>query len=456
MLKMERDLNQYFPPDSIFRFDDDNDFSETQNGEKSDPSEEVKGNGDVFVSRKDTSRETTQTINLANYFSQDSIYRSSDDENDEIRNGVQIRSNSNSPQLRARGGMEPKNTGNIKIENNFSPGGPYRSPEEENGEGEQVKIRSKPKSPRQQVDLKELQDMVLPTFSGDEKLPPKTPKIKIENIDDGSFEEIIYDRPPPPLHKKNANKRITFQEERQRTDNSFEDESSLKKRGSCPGFFGTWERYSLLNPKYDNLLADEGLESSGDYELVSHFSKSDSHSLLSRKKSLKEMLLTVFPNRIYLSLSDNEIDTSKEDLRLPGKTKKRNKKNPCTFRHMKELMSSKCKDLRSTVGAVMRGGSNCSLQLVSTFCVPAGCANVSSITKYDHGRCWVAADQSESILLYDREGNLVDLVNAGCPVDSLTTDKDGNVFMSCPDLKEVRVFDRNRHVSTSYVRGLEV
>ena len=299
---MERDINQYFKPDSIFRFDDDDDFSETQNGEKSDPSEEVKVNGDVFVSRKDTSRETTQTINIADYFSQDSIYRSPDDENDEIGNGVQIRSKPNSPPLHAGGGMEPKNTGVITIESNFSPGDIYPSREEKDREVEHVKILFEPKSLHQQKNLTEVQDKVLPSFRGN--VPPERPK------------------------------------------------------GS--------------------------------------------------------------------------------------------KKKSCTFHQMKELVSSKCKYFRSTVDAMMKGGSNCSLQLVSTFCVPAGCANVSSITKFDHGQCWVAADQSESILLYNREGNLVDQVNVGCPVDSLTTDKDGNVFMSCPDLKEVRVVDRNRHdVSTS-------
>ena len=310
LLKMEVDLNQYFKPDSIFRSDDDDDFSETQNGEKSDPSEEVKEYGDVFVSRKDTNTETTQTINLANYFSQDSIYRSSDDENDEIGNGVQIQSNSNSPPLHARVGMEPKNTGDIEIDDNFSPGDIYPSPEEKDREVEDVKILFKPKSLPQQKNLKEMQDMVLPSCSGNENVPPKSPKS-------------------------------------------------------------------------------------------------------SKKKS-------------------------------------------CTFHQMKELLSSKCKYLRSTMDAMMRGGSNCSLQLVSTFCVPAGCANVSSITKYDHGQCWVAADQSESILLYDREGNLVNQVNAGCLVDSLTTDKDGNVFMSCPDLKQIRVVDRNRHDVSTIVMGVGV
>ena len=305
---MEVDLNQYFKPDSIFRSDDDDDFSETQNGEKSDPSEEVKEYGDVFVSRKDTSRETTQTKNIDDYFSQDSIYRYSDDENDEIGNGVQIRSNSNSPPLRAIVDMEPKNTGDIEIDNNFSPGDIYPSPEEKDREVEHVKILFKPKSLPQPKNLKEMQDMVLPSFSGNENVSPKSPK------------------------------------------------------GS--------------------------------------------------------------------------------------------KKKSCTFHQMKELVSSKCKELRSTVGAVMRSGSNFSLQLVSTFCVPVGCANVSSITKYDHGRCWVAADQSESILLYDREGNLVYQVNAGCLVDSLTTDKDGNVFMSCPDLKQIRGVDGNRHDVSTIVRGV--
>lgn len=128
---------------------------------------------------------------------------------------------------------------------------------------------------------------------------------------------------------------------------------------------------------------------------------------------------------------------------LPTRSKNQNKICTRAFNFAKEVY----REIRSVVSPDMKRDSQCPLLLVSTFRVPDGCANVSSITKYDNGQCWVAADHSEGILLYDKDGNLVDFVNVGCHVDSLTTDRYGNVFMSCPDLKQVQVVDRNRHVS---------
>lgn len=74
-------------------------------------------------------------------------------------------------------------------------------------------------------------------------------------------------------------------------------------------------------------------------------------------------------------------------------------------------------------------------------------ANVSSITSYENGECWVAADGSKRVRLYNRDGHLIEAVNVWSPVDSLTIDKHGNVYMSCPEIKQVIVFNRSRHVS---------
>lgn len=392
---MENDINQYFPPNSIFKFDvNDDDYLEADKNTDSDTASNLEEN-DVYIPRGGLSPEQfNEKKSINKYFSQNSIFISDDDD-----------------------------------------------------DTEQVKIRSKPRSPRQNISVDELEKLVLPTFDGENDIPAKAPKIKIEDTDNGDEDYMIYDTPPPPLPKP-SRKTFNFLEEEKR-DGCIDTSSTRleNKRGSCPGSIGTWERYSLMNQRYDNLLAAEGLEFSAEYECVSFSSSSESHKPSSGKKSFKDMMLSVFPNRIFLSVSDTEIDKPQTFKMNQSKSKPQNRKCPQAIRGMKEIMSSKYKEIRSAVISTVKRNSEGPLTLNSFFCVPAGCANVSSIAKYDNGHCWVAADRSECILLYDRDGNLLDFVNVGCPVDSLTTDKYGNVFMSCPDLKQVRVFDRNRHVS---------
>lgn len=404
---MENDINQYFPPNSIFKFDvNDDDYLEADKNTDSDTASNLEEN-DVYIPRGGLSPERfNEKKSINKYFSQNSIFISDDDD-----------------------------------------------------DTEQVKIRSKPRSPRQNISVDELEKLVLPTFDGENDIPAKAPKIKIEDTDNGDEDYMIYDTPPPPLPKP-SRKTFNFLEE-EKLDGCIDTSSTRleNKRGSCPGSIGTWERYSLMNQRYDNLLAAEGLEFSAEYECVSFSSSSESHKPSSGKKSFKDMMLSVFPNRIFLSVSDTEIDKPQTLKMNQSKSKPQNRKCPQAIRGMKEIMSSKYKEIRSAVISTVKRNSEGPLTLNSFFCVPAGCANVSSIAKYDNGHCWVAADRSECILLYDRDGNLLDFVNVGCPVDSLTTDKYGNVFMSCPDLKQVRVFDRNRHVKTfldmtQYPRGI--
>jgi hypothetical protein len=391
--EMESDIGQYFPPDSIFNVDDDCEENDVYT---------PRGNFMSSPQKKD------QSINK--YFSQTSIFLSDEEANDK---------------------------------------------EEEE---EQVIKRLTPKSPRRNVNLQDLEKFILSGNEGrvvSRQLDSSTPTIKIEEYNDSenSPDEIIYDTPrphhniydtPPPLPKKKRHTLAVSTEEGQIYRQSQSDPPT-SKRGSCPGFLGTWERDSWLYQKYENLLANEGLQHSPEYELVS---RASGKQRVSKKKSLKDMLLTVFPNRIFLSVSDSEIDktglTNKNDSHL---SPKKNDKGTLNLRTVKDKMSSKYKDIRSVFCAEKTKRKGDLFQCVATLCVPAGCSNVSSMVGYDHGQCWVAAEASESILLYNKAGDLLDFVNVGCPVDSLTVDKDGNVFMSCPDLKQVRVFDRNRHVS---------
>ncbi|XP_061174370.1 uncharacterized protein LOC133183426 [Saccostrea echinata] len=412
---MERDINQYFPPDSIFN--DDSELSDLpdDSGSSFRSSAEEK---DVYIPRGNISTQVTK-LNISKYFSQNSIFLS-DDEDDSL-------------------------------------------------ETEPVTKRLTPKSPRRNVNLQDLQDFHVSKYSEQKEDPkspaktvfstelevPKIPTIKIEKTENDFLDQDLYDTPPPPLPNK-----------KRRTLDVSGDEGAMyrqseggqyTRRGSCPGFIGTWERDSLLHEKYDNLLANEGLGYS-EYEVISNnfFCKSKT-----RKKTLKEMLLSVFPNRIYLSTSDPEIDNTKAQYKRDSTLSHTSKLHGKRLHHwtVKDKICSKYREIRSAVCAKDGRSSGNLLELESTFCVPAGCSNVSSIIPYDSGQCWVAAEASESILLYDRNGDLMDFVNVGCPVDSLATDKDGNVFMSCPDLKQVRMFDRHRHMRTfldmtQYPRGI--
>ncbi|XP_061173344.1 uncharacterized protein LOC133182515 [Saccostrea echinata] len=249
----------------------------------------------------------------------------------------------------------------------------------------------------------------------------KNPTIRIKNTENDFLDLGLYDTPPPPLPIK---KRRTFNGSGIEGGMYRQSEGGqYKKRGSCPGFTGTWERDSLLHKKYDNLLANEGLEYS-EFEDVSR-------SILSKSKVLE------FHNRIYPYANDLKVDNTTTQNKRDSK-----------LHNTRSEISIRDRDIRSPVcSRDERSGGNL-LELESTFCVPAGCSDVSSIIPYDSGKCWVATKASKSILLYDRNGDLMDFVDVGCPVDSLATDKDGNVFMSCPDLKQVRMFDRRRQMRT--------
>ncbi|XP_062573761.1 uncharacterized protein LOC134235641 [Saccostrea cucullata] len=411
---MEREINQYFPPDSIFN--DDSDLSDLPDdrGSASLSSTEEK---DVYIPRGNIELTQVNDVNINKYFSQNSIFLS-DDEEDSL-------------------------------------------------ETEPVTKRLTPTSPRRNVNLRDLQDFHLSKYSEqkeDQNSPTKTvfstelevpeiPTIKIEKTENDFLDQNLYDTPPPPLPNK---KRRTLDVP---GDRQSECDQNKSRRGSCPGFIGTWERDSLLQEKFDNLLANEGLGCS-DYEVISSGFLCKSKT---RKKTLRERLLSVFPNRIYLSSSDSELDnTTAQNMRdstLSHTKKIGDKRSHHNIWTVKDKICSKYREIRSA--ACSKTGQSCSnlLELESTFCVPAGCSNVSSIIPYDSGQCWVATDASESILLYDRNGDLMDFVNVGCPVDSLATDKDGNVFMSCPDLKQVRMVDRHRHMRTfldmtQYPRGI--
>lgn len=397
---METDLSQYFPNDSIFNLDDDSEEKDVyiprgnilSSPRKADKSIKEYFTDSIFLS---DGEEEDKSINK--YFTQDSIFLSDGEDDDK--------------------------------------------------EEEPITKRSTPRSPRRNFNLQELQNLDLSGIEVKEEIP-NTPTIKIEEHNDDtddSPDENIYDTPPPPLPKKNRHTlAVSTEEEIYRRS---ESDLTSSRRGSCPDFLGTWERDSLVQQKYDNLLANEGLEHSTEYEFASNIG---SQKRVTRKKSLKDMLSTIFPNRIFLSVSDSEIDKTrsenKRDSRLLNKTKTGGK-GTFNIWSVKDKMSLKYKEFCSVVCPKDMGSKGDLFQLVTTFCVPAGCANVTSMVGYDNGQCWVAAEASESILLYDRAGNLMDFVNVGCSVDSLTVDQDGNVFMSCPDLKQVRVFDRNRHVS---------
>ncbi|XP_062573767.1 uncharacterized protein LOC134235645 [Saccostrea cucullata] len=231
------------------------------------------------------------------------------------------------------------------------------------------------------------------------------PAIKTENSKNDFVDNYLSDTSSPPLQNK---KRRTLDVSGDSGGMRRQTESGLYKsrRESCTGFTWMWQKDSIEHEKYENLLANEGLEYS-------------EYKVKSRRISSKNI---VFYNRIYPFAKDSKIQ-------LPV----------CS------------QDKRSGDGNL--------LELESTFCVPAACSNVSSIIPYGSGQCWVATDVSKNILLYDRNGDLMDFVNVGCPVDSLATDKDGNVFISCPDLKQVRVVDRHRHMRTfldmtQYPRGI--
>lgn len=238
---------------------------------------------------------------------------------------------------------------------------------------------------------------------------------------------------------------------------NYKDSVKESKMGEC----------DFLSPQRSPALSDEEMSMNKYFSKDCIFLSDDENDDMeyenneSKSPSLQQSFTLEDQQKIALPMFDEEdgiqSKTSKnrvENIINDGETnvlstRSKHQNRICTraFRFAKEVISSKYRELRSVVSPGMTRDSEGPLLLVSTFSVPDGCANVSSITKYDNGQCWVAADRSESILLYDKDGNLVDVVNVGCLVDSLTTDRYGNVFMSCPDLKQIRVVDRNRHVS---------
>lgn len=244
---------------------------------------------------------------------------------------------------------------------------------------------------------------------------------------------------------------------------NYKDSVKESKMGECD-FFSPMRSQALSDEEMSiNKYFSKGSiflsDDEDDMEYKNKESKSPSPQQSFTLEDQQKIALPMFDEEegIQFNSSKNKVENIKNDGEteeiineatvLPTRSKNQNRICIRAFRFAKEVISSKYRELRSAVSPNMKRDSDGPLLLVSTFCVPDGCANVSSITRYDNGQCWVAADRSESILLYDKDGNLVDVLDVGCLVDSLTTDRYGNVFMSCPDLKQVRVVDRNHHVS---------
>lgn len=171
---MENDINQYFPPNSIFNFDvDDGVYLEADKKTDSDKESNL-GVNDVYIPRGGLSQERVDEKRSINkYFSQNSIFISDEDE-----------------------------------------------------DTEQVKIRSKPRSPRQNISIDELEKLAIPTVNGQNDIPAKAPTIEIEDTDNGDEkDDNIYDTPPPPLPKP-TRKTLTFLEEENKLDGCIDKSSA--------------------------------------------------------------------------------------------------------------------------------------------------------------------------------------------------------------------------------------
>jgi hypothetical protein len=454
-----KSISEYFPPDSIFVSDDEDVEADDSVTKPLTPNTPHHQGPENFVFSGNEGKEE-ESIN--NYLFQNSTFISDDEVNAEKKSeakpltpkspckNVKFWNLEKDPESAPVSGNEGNSE--TSINRYFSENSIFLSDEEASEEGEESLTEPlTPKSPCRNVHFGSLgKDLENTSCRNEEENFSKTPTITFEeynNDNDYSSDKNISDG-PIPLPKKNRHLLMLSRGEEGIFWGSESDvHKTSPRKGSCPVYIGSWAR-DLLYQKYHENLASEGLECSVEYEVASSIASKE------RITRNKNGLFPVFQNGIFLSVSDPEIDKArllkKRDSRLYHE-RTPHERHAFDLRSTKDEVWPTRKESRSAAFPLYRKSKSVFFQWVGKFCVPPECSNVSSMVAYERGQCWVASDVSESVLLYDRAGNLLDSVNVGCPVDSLTLDKDGNMFVSCPDLREVRIVDRNRHVCSFFL-----
>lgn len=372
------------------------------------------------------------------YFAKDSIFLLEEDDDNYLlphnNNDSAFKMEEISGQCTARGSDE-------NINKYFSKDCIFLS-EDEDEDSKEVKNQWKPRSSRESIPQEDLNKIISPTFDGEYVIPAKTPERKQETS--CNFNAIIKVDDEDYLLPHNYKDSAFKMEERSKLSNTKESASftvmmDVNKFFRKDSSFLSEDKDTDKKQKKNNWKPRSSRESITQEYLNKSCSPTfdGDEEIISSKtpKSKKE-------NSSYF---DENVDIVSKTL-LPTR-KTCDKKCVRAFRCVKEMISSKFEEIRSSVSNTEKRDNKGPLLLVSEFRISDRLMNVSSITSYENGQCWVAADVSKCVLLYNRDGKLIEPVNVGCPVDSLTTDKHGNVYMSCPEIKQVRVFNQNRHVS---------
>lgn len=329
--------------------------------------------------------------NINQYFAKDSIYLLEEDDDDYLlphnNNDSAFKFEQSSEKCNARGSTSF--TAEEKMNKYFSEDSIFRS-EYEDEESRQVKNQWKPGSSRESIPQEDPNKIISPTVDGEYVFPAKTQERKQET-------------------SSNLKARIEVDDEDYVLPHNYKDLAIKMEERSKLSY--TKKRASLIFNGKEEVIPSKTPESKN--ENSSYFDENG--GVVSK---------TLLPTR-----------------------KTCDRKCVRYFRFVKEKISSKYEEIRSSVCNSPKSDNEGPLLLVSTFFFSDRMANVSSITSYENGECWVAADGAKRVRLYNRDGHLIETVNVGSPVDSLTIDKHGNVYMSCPEIKQVLVFNRSRHVS---------
>lgn len=371
--------------------------------------------------------------NINQYFAKDSIFLLGvDDDDDDL---VPYKNTDSAFKMEERGDLVITRKGaSIAVETDvnkyFSTDSIFRSDEDEIAK--QIKNQWKPTS---YLETNTNENKIpSATFDGEEVLPAKTPEPKEENSSNFAANvEVDDDDYLLPLNYKME----------ERGDFGFTKSASIAGKNDI-------SEYIEIGSEF---LSDDENENSGHVKnqwkpRLSRESITHKDQTFSPTCDEKEILPGQTPGSENSS-NFVKIDDTTSVTQLPSR-KSNTQDRICvrTFRSVKGIISSKCDEIWSALSNKVKRDNEGLLMLVSTFWIPDECTSVSSITSYEKSQCWVAVCGSTQVLLYTRDGKLVESVNVGYPVDSLTTDKHGNVYMSCPDVKQVRVFNQNRQVKT--------
>lgn len=384
---MGEDINQYFAKDSNFLLEDDDDDDYLLPHNNNDSAFKVEESSELCNARGNASFTDEEDMNK--YFSKDCIFLSEDEDED----------------------------------------------------SKQVKNQWKPRSSRESIPQEDLNKIISPTFDGAYVFPAKTQEHKQETS--SNFKagiEVDDDDYLLPHNFKDSAFKMKHRSELGNTKES----TSFTVVMDVNKFFGKDSVFLLEDEDEDTKQMKNKWKPRSSRESITqeYLNKIFSPTFDGKE----EVILSKTPEKKENSSNFDENGDIVCKTLLPTR-KTCDRKCVRAFRFVKEMISSKYEEIRSSVSSTVKRDNEGPLLLVSIFCISDRLAKVSSITSYENGQCWVAADVSKCVLLYNRDGNLIESVNVGWPVDSLAADKHGNVYMSCPEIKQIRVFNQNRHVS---------